>query len=387
MYWRGPRWPAKRTCTCTCTLNLQNVLEGERLMAGFECEFVERPPRAFQVECPICLLILREPYQVTCCGKSFCGECIQQVKDGYQVCPTCNNPDFNLFHNLGLEQSLYNFRVYCTHKSKGCEWTGELRELDNHVNTDPPADKALEGCPFTVISCPLSHAGCEVKVSRKDMSSHFTEGVVVHTLLHVAEVQHLHQETQVLKSRVHLLENKNRRLEHDMANVLTEKSMLHEHVTDLEEKVKLLSGDIHTFTMANFFKYRHEHKEWSSIPFYTHTHGYKMCLLCDASAPESDSHLSVYVCLMQGEFDDYLRWPFQGEMTVHLLDQSGTERHCNRRVTFDGTASDTAINRVKKRLKASIGIGFPQFIPLSELHPRYLKNDCLSFKITDIRVK
>ena len=37
---------------------------------GYEYEFVEKPPKA---ECPICLLpvVLREPYQATCCGKSF----------------------------------------------------------------------------------------------------------------------------------------------------------------------------------------------------------------------------------------------------------------------------------------------------------------------------
>ena len=49
-------------------------------MAGSECESVEKPPKAVQSECPVCLLVLREPYQATCCGKSFCEECIKRVK-------------------------------------------------------------------------------------------------------------------------------------------------------------------------------------------------------------------------------------------------------------------------------------------------------------------
>ena len=105
-------------------------------MAGFECEFVEKPPKAVQSECPICLLVLKEPYQAICCGKSFCKECIEQVTANNQICPTCNIKSFNLFPNKGLQQSLNDFEVYCSHKSKGCEWRGELRELDKHLNSD-----------------------------------------------------------------------------------------------------------------------------------------------------------------------------------------------------------------------------------------------------------
>ena len=141
-------------------------------LAGFECEFVEKPPRTFQSECPICLLVLREPYQAICCGKNFCKRCIHCIKAANQVCPTCNDKDFTLFVNKGLQQSLYDFQVYCTHKSKGCEWTGELRELNNHLNSDPQADKSLQGCPFTLIKCPLN---CETKLTRQDMPFHLND--------------------------------------------------------------------------------------------------------------------------------------------------------------------------------------------------------------------
>ena len=127
------------------------------MATGFECKFAEKVSKGIQFECPICLLVLREPYQATCCGKSFYKECIHRIKAANQVCPMCKDKDFNLFHNKGLQQSLYDFQVYCTHKSKGCEWMGELRELNNHLNSDPPASKSLQGCPFTLIKCPL---GC-----------------------------------------------------------------------------------------------------------------------------------------------------------------------------------------------------------------------------------
>ena len=165
-------------------------------MAGIECEFVEKPPKAVQSECPICLLVLREPYQATCCGKSFCKECIERVKAGNQDCPTCNDKSFNLFHNKGLQQSLNDFEVYCSHKSKGCEWRGELREPDKHLNSDPPADKSLEGCPFAVINCPLSCASCEKGVYRKDVNAHVNDKLLSHVMTQTAEVKYLKQQVQ-----------------------------------------------------------------------------------------------------------------------------------------------------------------------------------------------
>ncbi len=122
-------------------------------MIGFECEFVEQPPKYLQSECPICLLVLRDPYQVTCCGKSFCKACIQEIKGRNQRCPTCKEKRFKRFPNLGLKQPLYGFRVYCCNKAKGCDWQGELGQLDQHLNLDPDEDKQFIGCAFAEIQC------------------------------------------------------------------------------------------------------------------------------------------------------------------------------------------------------------------------------------------
>ena len=88
-----------------------------KMATGFECEFAEKVSKGIQAECPICLLVLREPYQATCCGKSFCKECIHRIKATNQACPTCKDKDFTLYPNKGLQQSLYDFQVYCKYKS------------------------------------------------------------------------------------------------------------------------------------------------------------------------------------------------------------------------------------------------------------------------------
>lgn len=103
-------------------------------MGGFECEFVENPPEKFpQVDCPVCLSILREPHQVTCCGNNFCRTCIERVKKKKKACPTCNEGELNYFPDKRLQRSLYAFKVYCTERAGGCGWSGELGNLDNHL--------------------------------------------------------------------------------------------------------------------------------------------------------------------------------------------------------------------------------------------------------------
>ena len=235
-----------------------------------------------------------------------------------------------------------------------------------------------------LINCPMSSASCEVKLPRSEMNTHLTEGAVTHTLLFSAKVNRLSVENESLKSSVHSLEHKNQRLEHNVATLLIEKTQLQERMTALEEKVKLVSGSVYKFVMPNFYKYRHKHKEWSSLPFYSHPQGYKMCLICNASSKGEDACLSVYICLMLGEYDDFLAWPLRGELTIHLLDQTGSERHLSHKVVFDDRGLQTALNRVRYGLRADTGTGFPEFIRLYDLHPRYLRDDRLMFKITDI---
>ena len=142
-----------------------------RNQVGFECEFVQDPPQWLQTECPICLHILREPYQVTCCGKSFCRLCIERVKGDHKPCPCCNENDFNDYSNKGLQQPLYGFNVYCSKREKGCEWKGELGQLDKHLNLNPQDDNELEGCEFAEIECSY----CSSVIVRSQLLHHKKE--------------------------------------------------------------------------------------------------------------------------------------------------------------------------------------------------------------------
>ena len=123
-----------------------------REKGGYDCEFVERP-QELETDCPICLRVFRDPFQVTCCGKSFCQSCIKCVQADKESCPSCNEVDFGAFPNERLRRLLYAFEVRCVHLKSGCEWTGGLGELDKHLNLNPELGKQLIGCAFVAVAC------------------------------------------------------------------------------------------------------------------------------------------------------------------------------------------------------------------------------------------
>ena len=138
---------------------------------GYECEFVAPPQEQFQSECPICLQILREPHLTVCCGHSFCAACIGRIEEDGKPCPLCQTPSFTHVSNLGLKRALHEFRVYCPHRLRGCEWEGELGKLDEHLNSDPLPERQLKGCPFAVIEC----LHCKKGIRRDKIAGHQLE--------------------------------------------------------------------------------------------------------------------------------------------------------------------------------------------------------------------
>jgi len=82
-----------------------------------------------------------------------------------------------------------------------------------------------------------------------------------------------------------------------------------------------------------------EKRKQSSIEsesFYSHTNGYKMYLtVCpNGHGCGSGTHLSVYCCVMRGECDDILPWPFKHDVTFELIDRHATRIHTSSTVKY-----------------------------------------------------
>ena len=134
-------------------------------------------------------------------------------------------------------------------------------------------------------------------------------------------------------------------------------------------------------TMINFEQHKMDCDCWYSPPFYTHPQGFKMSLrvYANGSSKAKGTHVSVFAYLMRGEFDDHLKWPFRGHVTVALLNQLEDNNH----TTY-------TIGKMKAGRMGdgeSIGWGYHTFIAHADLNYnpakscQYLKYDCLRLQI------
>ena len=107
------------------------------------------------------------------------------------------------------------------------------------------------------------------------------------------------------------------------------------------------------------------------------------------------THISVHVHLMRGEFDNYLKWPFRGSVAIQLLNQLEDKEHYERTIAFtDETCSGVDISgRVTWGSRSAWGLGMSQFIARLQLqydaanNCQYLKNDCLCFRVTKVKIQ
>lgn len=137
-------------------------------MSGFDVKFTSEPPHCHKTQCPICLLVQREPVQVSCCGKIFCKTCIQKIKQDSKPCPTCKETRYATFRDKSHQQSLYAFRVACSNRNDGCSWKGELGALEKH----------LKECRYQPAEHPSSsETSNEGDRAREEHSNHTEEGV------------------------------------------------------------------------------------------------------------------------------------------------------------------------------------------------------------------
>ena len=434
---------------------------------GYDCEFVERPPKAVQCECPVCLLVLREPHQVTCCGYSFCATCVKRVQKDKKPCPTCNEADFTVFPDKRLKRSLNEYPVYCCQRGEGCDWVGELGELDRHLNLQPPPEKLLVGCQFSEVDCtycvqpfqrryvqahqsddcpkrpyacqhcnkyaatfkatyeevmqnhwpvcpffplscpnncelvlqrqevehhvsndcPLTHVqcdfhmvGCEARLTRKDMPSHISENLTEHVLL-----QQKMLISQQAKLTQYELENRQLR---EALTASEQKLQMHQYMLEVITSTGTLPFQ---FTMTEFEQHKRASDQWYSPPFYTHTHGYRMCIKVRANGwgSEKGTHLSVSGYLMQGDFDDDLQWPYQGTVTIQLLNQLQDSNHQTGILSSTYSNDLVGLQQVTSGERAHRACGgMHAFLPHTQLglntdrNCLFLKDNQLKFRVS-----
>ncbi len=144
------------------------------------------------------------------------------------------------------------------------------------------------------------------------------------------------------------------------------------------------------FTVSRFKERKFNKEVFVSPAFYTHPRGYKMCVRVDLYG--MNNHVAVHCCVMRGEHDETLAWPFRGDIHICIENQLGNHARYEKVIIFDENTGANKSGRVTIGDKNYLH-GLNQFISHQELgldkdkNCQYLKGDALDFVVVKVDVK
>jgi len=466
------------------------------------------PPVSSIMECPVCLLVLRDAVQ-TACGHRFCKNCILKVlREGRKACPVDNEPleESQIFPDTFARREIQNYTVHCrNYNERGCDWLGPLLELPSHLKVclfeyvpctnncdvevlrcdlekhlkedclkrieacrycsikvvfknledhhstcnefpifcpnncsqDTIIRKNLEDhlqnhCPKARVHCPFKDLGCSFEGRREEVDAHFNDSFKSHVAdlvkvvcklkenvdkdvvpvrsIQQASAPELAQKLLALQEKVNELalrvgeaaEKGNQgvqlaelyystqntaisKIESSIRDLTARLDVRDVSITELQAKI--WNGHF-VWKIVNFDKLfkqatTGEVPAIHSVPFYTGIPGYKMCLRVNLNGVDSgaSTHISMFIHLMQGEFDNFLPWPFPGKITLMAVDQSENDPlHVTE--TLVARPGLQAFLR-PKTARNHKGYGYVEMISHAVLRTReYLKNNSLIVYVT-----
>ena len=302
-----------------------------------------------------------------------------------------------------------------------------------------------KACAKALVSCEYSSIGCNEKIMRGNLEKHNEEAMKDHLLMAIREVGSLRADVKMLKEKAIIIDDLKGAVAskasiesvHGLANRVvsfqSQSKFIQAQVTNLQTKVKrdqeerttmqrtvqsiqgktvnlklvqsqhvkaiesLTAGvsaqqfknkvHTHVFKLSGFTDKRDSKKAWYSPTFYTSPGGYLMALRVDVSGDASnESSIACYLCLMAGEYDHALEWPFSGIATIELLNQLEDKNHKTYELVFDDELPQSCRERVYGKT-STLGWGYSEFIAHSELaNPstlsQYLCDDKLYFRVS-----
>ena len=384
---------------------------------GFDYRFVEKFPESFT--CLICTLVPREAHQVICCGKIYCKNCLDELKrkSDYFNCPNCRSSlegEHTYFPDKNMITMIDNFAIYCNNKDNGCKWKGLLKdfeeghlpkcpcqiiecsneceakiqrqELDRHLEEECPRRQFVcpfclkrdeyvnitgdhtKTCPDYILECP--NTGCDERIKRSQMVQHRNEcPKEIVSCLHSS----IGCSTKIKREELP---------SHDKDNVSFHLDLAIKKINELTAQCPLATNKIPVIKMQN---YSQNKEEWISPGFDVSTGSYKMAVKVSTNERNEESlfdYLSCHLAFLPGEYDNTLEWPFQGEVTVELLNQKEDKDHMKKIILFNEDTPDEISNRVVPPKTHGGWWGDKCFIRERHLHPCLSDNDTLYFKIS-----
>ena len=400
---------------------------------GTNLEFLSEPPPDYL--CPVCTDPLTEPY-LTDCGHHFCYTCRgRMIASGKAKCPECreHNVLVDARLNKHLQRQVNSLKVRCQHHEVGCQWVGELRYLQEHL--DPVTRK----CGFILLACPL---GCGERVCSSAMKDHILSGcskrpydckycgyyktfdIVIQQHYPLCEMFPVKcpnecsvENLKRIQFEKHLEQCPLQVIQCPFASagctVQLPRREMEEHEKDLEvmrqhlEMAKRMMSGLKPlpppslvtdclqfvinlppvdFMITDFSMKNKCETKWTSPSFYSHPQGYKLCLVVYPNGVWSgkSTHVSVFVGVLNGEHNDHLNRPLDTDVIVELLNWKEDKEHHERTISY--TSRDHRISQGGIEMSPVFNM-FISHLSLSynsTTNTEYLQNDCVRLRVSKV---
>ena len=313
-----------------------------------------------------------------------------------------------------------------------CGVTCERQDLEDHMKI----------CDKEELECCFSHAGCQGRFLREDEERHMEENTKKHlslmatTMLKIskeivkckeaskkqeAKLQEQHEKFQdKLQEQERKLQEQEAKFQEDLQGKedelkkikeeLQKKTketemkfhrVLEEHgrdeatkLKDINDKVAELqynTGFVYWFpvtvTMPFYEQLKAESGRWHSQVLYTKQGGYSFRIGVypngHSNGDGHGTHVSVSYKLDVGNYDTQLEWPVTLSVSIQLLNQHADKDHITKVLTRTNDKNDSTadIIRIIHKFISHKELGWN-----AEKETRYLKNNCLQFKVNEVRV-
>ena len=373
---------------------------------GYSYEFVNAPPD--RLVCKICYLPSRIPHLTKCCGSIVCRSCslVRSTTVGSVPvsCTSCGRENFGATYNKNLEDEIKRLYIFCVNKTKGCQWRGELNDIESRRHFEKGCPESNCSNPNEIIQQQNHHlmtirakfCKLESKLSATKTKAEYEVAEVSEQARIINEkIVAIEQTVDTVQGKFYAEFYKIQEAQHNTLPFLLKnfirKSQLDQWVSHLHLSV---SGNKICPVILKIYEVEDKKihsKEWRSDPFYTHDKGYRMCLLVifNGTNHVNATYVSVFLYLMKGPYDDDLKWPLIRNFEIALLNQKKDEEHHIDEISFTSDTPKTLSGKIKAKQHNEIahgGLGRERYIAYNDLKKitytrQYVKDDCMYMKI------